>query len=81
MIRPTSVEDVPRLKSIVAATELFPPELLDGMLDGYLNRDDCRDVWLTMEDDQGPIGLAYVAPEPMTDGTWNFISLKPWCNN
>jgi len=37
-----------------------------------------RDFWIT-DDDDGPVGVAYVAPERMTKGTWNLylIAVHP----
>ena len=33
-----------------------------------------HDIWLTAIEDE-PVGVAYCAPEPMTDGTWNLLML------
>ena len=46
-------------------------ELLAGYLDGSLGPDH---VWVT-DDDDGPVGVAYYAPERMTDGTWNLYMI------
>ena len=32
-------------------------------------------IWLTALDDEQPIGVAYCAPEPVTNGTWNLLML------
>ena len=46
-----------------------------GYFDGSLGSDH---FWLTY-DDAGPVGVAYFAPEPYADGTWNlyFIAVHP----
>ena len=32
-------------------------------------------IWLTALADEQPIGVAYCAPEPVTNGTWNLLML------
>jgi ribosomal protein S18 acetylase RimI-like enzyme len=73
MIRPAHRDDVPALKAVIDATGLFPSEMLDGMMAGYLNGDANNDFWLTLEGPAGPIGIAYYVPERMTAGTWNLL--------
>lgn len=44
------------------------------------NNSDSDHFWITDEDDNdGPVEVAYCAPEPMTDGTWNsqLIAVRP----
>jgi len=51
------------------------------MLADYLNDNSNSDrFWLT-DDDDGPVGVAYCALEPMTQGTWNLllIAVRPDC--
>jgi ribosomal protein S18 acetylase RimI-like enzyme len=76
--RPVVAGDLPALKAVIDATGLFPSALLDGMTAGYLAGDG-GDAWLTLEDGGGPAAVAYYAPEPMTDGTWNLrlIAVHP----
>lgn len=81
-IRPVMHKDVPALKAVINATGLFPSELLDDMLAGYLGGHDGVDLWLTVDDDgpeRRPIAVAYAAPERMTSGTWNLylIAVHP----
>ena len=71
-IRPAKPNDVPSLKSIVDATELFPSEMIDDMIAGYLSGEASNDFWLTI-DDGGPVAVAYFVPERMTQGTWNLL--------
>lgn len=70
MIRPTTTADVPALKALIDALDLFPGEMLDDMMADYFTSPDSRDCWLT-DDDKGAVGVAYYAPERLTDGTWN----------
>ncbi|MDJ0687605.1 MAG: GNAT family N-acetyltransferase [Xenococcaceae cyanobacterium MO_188.B32] len=82
MIRLATPDDKKALMGIAGAVDLFSPqelEELDRMLteyfDGNLNSDR---FWITY-DDGDPVGVAYYAPEPYTEGTWNlyFIAIHP----
>jgi GNAT superfamily N-acetyltransferase len=80
-IRAVKREDLPALKRVIDATALFPSELLDEMIAGYLGGAGSSEFWLTMDDGaQGePIAVAYCAAERMTQGAWNLllIALHP----
>jgi ribosomal protein S18 acetylase RimI-like enzyme len=78
MIRPITCDDLDALKSVVDATGLFPSQLLDEMTAAFLAGQASEEVWLT-DDENGPLGLAYCAPERMTQGTWNLylIAIAP----
>lgn len=77
-IRLAKADDIPALKRIVEDTDMFPPEMLDDMMAGYLTDPECQDFWLTY-DDNGPVAIAYCAPERMAEGTWNLylIAVDP----
>lgn len=77
-IRPLVATDLPAIKAVIDATGLFPSDMLDDMTQDYLARPDGPDIWLTA-DQAGPIGVAYLAPERMADGTWNLylIAIDP----
>ncbi|MEM6666618.1 MAG: GNAT family N-acetyltransferase [Pseudomonadota bacterium] len=77
-IRPTEPADLPALKAVIDAADLFPSHMLDGMAAPALDGEDRDAIWLTC-DMAEPVGLAYCAPEPMTDGTWNLylIAVRP----
>ncbi len=70
LIRPATLADVPTLKSMIDALGLFPGEMLDDMMNEYFTNPDSGAIWLT-DDDNGPVGVAYYAPERLTEGTWN----------
>lgn len=72
--RPAEAGDVPAIRAIVAATELFPPEMLDDMIASHLGGD-ATEFWIVADDGQGPLGFAYCAPEVMTEGTWNLLAI------
>ncbi len=82
MIRFTRPEDIDALLALAAATGLFEPEQiaeLAHMLEQHVQPATANaGIWLT--DDAGqPVGVAYVAPERMTHGTWNLylIAIHP----
>jgi ribosomal protein S18 acetylase RimI-like enzyme len=85
MIRSTTPNDTISLIAIAEASGLFQPNQLDEigeMLTDYFSS--CSDSsnsdphWIT-DDDGKPVGVAYCASEPMTDGTWNLqlIAIRP----
>lgn len=78
MIRPIKPNDMAALKAIIDANELFPADMLDDMMADYFGSKDSHDIWLT-DDDNGPVAIAYCAPERMTEGTWNLylIAVHP----
>jgi ribosomal protein S18 acetylase RimI-like enzyme len=74
-IRSALQADQPALERIISAVELFPADMLGGMMAAYLAADgSTSEFWLT-DDDGGPVGVAYCAPERLTDGTWNLLMI------
>jgi ribosomal protein S18 acetylase RimI-like enzyme len=82
MIRLTTPEDTNALIAVASASGLFEPQQTDELsqmlaqyFDGTTNS---HDLWLT-DDDGEPVGVAYTAPERMTEGTWNLylIAIHP----
>ena len=84
-VRPVVPNDIPALKAVIDANDLFPSDMLDDMMSDYFANDDSRDIWLTYEDEKPvarrslAVGIAYCAPEKMTEGTWNLylIAVHP----
>lgn len=78
MIRPTTPDDTAAILALAISAGLFPPDATDevaGVLAGSLAGDLGPDhLWIT-DDDGGPAGVAYYAPERMTVGTWNLYML------
>ena len=77
-IRAVKSEDVPALKTAIAANDLFPPEMLDDMMTDYFNNPDSKDIWFTYVQNE-PVAVGYCASEKMTEGTWNLylIAVHP----
>lgn len=69
-IRPLRRDDLSAARTLIAAVDLFPPQMLAGMAAPFLEGAD--ELWLVVE---GGAGLAYAAPERLTDGTWNLLLL------
>jgi ribosomal protein S18 acetylase RimI-like enzyme len=82
MIRMTTPDDTEALLAVACASGMFEPhqvEELSGMLVQYFSTGPTgHELWIT-DDDGGPVGVAYTAPERMTDGTWNLymIAIHP----
>ena len=67
-IRPVVTHDIPAIKEIIDSTGLFPSEYLDDMFTEQTE----HEFWLTYDADH-PVAVAYCAPEPMTNGTFNLL--------
>lgn len=70
-IRPMRRDDLQDAKALIAALDLFPPDLLPEMAAPALSGASADLWWI----DDGGRGLAYAAPERMTEGTWNLLLL------
>lgn len=70
-IRPLRRDDLPFAQALIEAVDLFPPDLLPDMAEPGLSGTS-EDLWWVAD---GGMGLAYAAPERMTDGTWNLLLL------
>jgi ribosomal protein S18 acetylase RimI-like enzyme len=74
MIRLTTPDDTIALIALAESSGLFDPNQTDDlaqMLDKHFrDRNETQDIWLTDYDNE-PVGIAYIAPERMTEGTWN----------
>lgn len=78
MIRPTVEADHDALIALATASGLFDAEQT-GLLSSLLKSTGESDVWFTDDQGTGPVGVAYMAPEKMTHGTWNlyWIAVHP----
>ncbi len=78
MIRRTTEADHDRLIELATVSGLFEPEQTD-LLNEMLRAPAGTDIWFTCEIDGLPVGVAYLAPERMTNGTWNlyWIAIHP----
>jgi ribosomal protein S18 acetylase RimI-like enzyme len=82
MIRAIVPDDTTALLALAEATGLFQPENIEEvaqMLAAHFDdTSDSSGIWLT-DDDKGLVGVAYFAPERMTEGTSNLylIAVHP----
>ncbi len=73
VIRSVTRADLSGLRALIDAAGLFPSEMLDDMVAGYLDGEGGDETWLTQEQDGQIRSIAYYTSEPMTDGTWNVL--------
>ena len=68
--------DLPAILLILDETELFPPEMLDGLILPFFEDANHQEQWFVYETNEGEVvGFAYCRPEPLTEGVWNLLAL------
>lgn len=67
-IVPLARNDIAAAKDVIAATDLFPPELLPEMALPALSGESPA-LWLVARAQGRLAGLAYTVPEELADGT------------
>ncbi len=70
-INPLQRSDIPVVKQIIDRNQMFPPDMIDGMVEPFFQAE-CSEFWQVARTEQ-PVAVAYCAPEPMTEGTWNLL--------
>lgn len=77
-VRAATRPDVEAMRSILDAT-LFPGAMLDEMMEPFFADPDGGEFWLVCEAGNEILGLAFCAPEPLTEGAWNLkaIGVRP----
>ena len=76
-VRPAEQRDIPGIKFVAYATGMFPPDILDDMIAGYLTKK-TSDIWLVHEDTSSETltGFAFCELERGADGAvWNLVAL------
>lgn len=76
MIRETIPDDSAALLAIIESSGQFDATSLAHVKEtlAYYFEGTSEDLWFTADDGE-PVGVAYCAPEPVTDGTWNLLML------
>ena len=73
-IRTIDRADLPPLRFVLEKTGLFPPEMLEPLVEPYLSGQ-APHHWLTACRDGRSNGFAYAEPERMTEGTFNLLAI------
>lgn len=74
LIRIPNQADLPAMKAVIDANAMFPSDLLDDMIAPFFSEAITSEFWRVAESPDGElVGLAYCAPERMTEGTWNLL--------
>lgn len=74
-VRPTRGDDISGLRAVVDGTALFPSEMLQEMVHGFLSDSESTELWFTCERDGEIVGFCYAVPEELADGTWNMLAI------
>ncbi len=74
-IRPVEASDLPALKTILGTIELFPPEMLDDMINDFLTNPETNAIWFAAEQEAELLALAYCDQEMLTEGTFNLYAI------
>lgn len=78
MIRPIVQEDAPAAIEVAVAAGLFSPdetEILQSLLTDYFIQNEAAGHRCIVDDDGGIVSIAYSAPKPATDRTWELVML------
>lgn len=84
IIRPVHPPDKTAVLTIAHTSGLFAADELEDIsttLDLYLSGTSTDDRWIIATAAGSPVGLAYYAPERMTNGTWNLYMLAVDANH
>jgi ribosomal protein S18 acetylase RimI-like enzyme len=73
-IRDLRREDLPSIGAVLEATGLFPPDMLEPMVEPYLSGQ-AADRWLVAGTGEKLLGFAFAEPERMTVGTFNLLAI------
>ncbi|MEM1363305.1 MAG: GNAT family N-acetyltransferase [Pseudomonadota bacterium] len=75
-VRPTKPSDTEALQRIVAANQMFPPEILPDLIAGFFEGPgNSNDLWLCCEIDGAVAGFCYAVPQELAEGTWNMRAI------
>ena len=82
MIRPAAPEDSAAVIDLVIAAEMFSNDdagFLEGMLADYFDGNKDEGHVCVIDDEDGPLGVAYYQPEPAADRVWDLtmIAVRP----
>ena len=73
-IRPIPRDALPAIGRVLDATGLFPSDMLDEMIAGYL-AGGSAEIWFACMVGDEPVAFGYCVPERMTEGTFNLLAI------
>jgi ribosomal protein S18 acetylase RimI-like enzyme len=68
-------EDVEGLKKLLDTINLFPSEMLDGMIYDYLHNPDTKSVWFTCIEANEHVAVGFCTKEKLTNETYNLLAI------
>lgn len=68
------MQDSSAIGAIADATELFPSDMLEAMMEPFLQQA-ARDIWFVGETAGEVVAFGFCEPERMTEGTWNLLAI------
>ena len=75
-IRKPISSDLSDIKLILKDTDLFPPEMLDDMIEPFLEGNELQDRWLVCETEtDAVIGFSYTRAEELAERVWNLLAI------
>ena len=75
-IRKPTTADLSAIKLILADTELFPPDMLEELIEPFLQGNEQRDRGLVCETlPDGVVGFSYTRFEELADSVWNLLAI------
>lgn len=82
LIRPATTEDGPAVIDLVVAAGMFSVDdawIVEGMLAAYFGGNSDEGHVCLIDDEGGPLGVAYYQPEAAADGVWGLtmIAVRP----
>ena len=73
--KPTS-SDLSDIKLILEDTDLFPPEMLEDMIEPFFRGNEQQDRWLVCEtENEAVIGFSYTRAEHLAESVWNLLAI------
>lgn len=73
--RPALAADKAAIIDVLVDTELFPVEMLDDLMQPFLDGAVDEHWFVCDARDQGVIGFGFLRPEELAEGTWNLLAI------
>lgn len=73
--RPIVKNDLPRIEAILDGINLFPSDMLEDTIAGYLENEASSESWICATIDDVVVWFGYCVQEKLTEGTYNIYAL------